>query len=277
MEALIKNMKALMIVLSFAVQPVLGVVHSTEACGGQVEGFFSRTVVKGSKKYVTKEFKVEDFRKIAVAGSAEVEFVQSVGRTPKVVVTTSDNLMEHLDLTVRSNRLHVGWKRGVQVIGGKLKVTVTAPYIDDVSLAGSCDFDFTNGLKADMLDCSIAGSGSISGRGINCKRVSLSISGSGDVELEQLTTDEVEASISGSGDVALGGKAHSLEFSIAGSGKLEADKLVASDVEVSVSGSGTAYCHATNSLDVSIAGSGDVYYKGNPVVKGPKKRIHPLR
>lgn len=265
----------------------------TSACS-QV---FSNRRIKASKNYVTKEMRLDDFSKMSVAGSFDVCFTQQPGR-PEVAVTTSDNLIEHLNIRVKDHTLCISWKEGINVSQvSKLEVRVSAEQMNAIAVAGSADVELMNSLNAEDLKLSVAGSGDVKGGNISCNTlaasvagsgsleidgtlscssVQLSVAGSGNMELEALHAEKVEASVAGSGTLELAGTATRAEYSVAGSGDILAASLQCKDVSASVTGSGDVECHATGHLKARTAGSGSIAYKGNPEVDYPKKGLRRL-
>ena len=125
--------------------------------------------------------------------------------------------------------------------GKGVTITITAPRVSSVSLAGSGDF------KGDKL---------------SGDKVVIDLAGSGNVEVADITAPDVEGNVAGSGNIKVAGKAVKAEWSIAGSGNVDASFIVSEDVEVSIAGSGDVLTNATKTADVSIAGSGDVTVTG---------------
>lgn len=258
-------------------------------------GLFNKKV-KASKNYVTKDIRVDNFDRICISGGIDVTFTQKSGK-PKVVVYTSDNIVDLLNIRVKNNQLEIGFKKGVSVTYHKLDVSISAETLNGIAIAGSGDFKLANGLKtddlgisvsgsgdvyADDLQCtrlttSVAGSGNIQSNRIKCTSVKSSISGSGDTKLQNLQASEsVKSSIAGSGTFVLSGKTQAADYSIAGSGDVLAEGLQAARVNTSIAGSGDIKCHATDFLKVRNSGSGSVGYKGNPQLDIPKKGLYRL-
>ena len=73
-------------------------ILSTTACSqskNYSSGNWGSKKVIASNKYVTKDIKVDNFKKISVAGSPDVTFTQKSGR-PEVEVYTSDLSLIHI-------------------------------------------------------------------------------------------------------------------------------------------------------------------------------------
>lgn len=271
---------------------------STTACSQQHtyrSGGLNSKTIKASKNYVTKKMKVENFTGLSVTGSPDVTYTQKSGK-PAVEVYTSDNIVDLLDIYVKDNTLHIGFKKNVSVSYEKLEVRVCSEKLNGISVAGSGDVKLKNGLKTDNLRISVAGSGDIDGNNISCTdldisiagsgdirssnvactNLKLSVAGSGDMKLDNVTANFTKASVAGSGTVVLKGNTQEAEYSVAGSGDLFASDFVAKRASASVAGSGDIKCHATDFLKVRTSGSGSVGYKGNPELDYPKKGLYRL-
>lgn len=120
----------------------------------------------------------------------------------------------------RSVSVHVGtrrWDEDGNPIGrdSTLRVTVTAPSINDFELKGSADLEIRN-YDQPRLTLAISGFGGVEANG-RTDSLKLDISGSGEADLDSLTTKDASVDISGFGDarVAPSGKA---EINVSGSG-----------------------------------------------------------
>ncbi len=253
--------------------------------------------VTASKKYITKEVKVNSFNSIRIQGSQDVVFTQA--SKSSVEVYGSDNIIELMDIYAEDGTLVIKFKKGVSIMNsGKLEVRVSNPTLANVSIQGSGDFKLANGIKGEQnMKFSIQGSGDIQGSNIACGQFGLSVQGSGDITLGNIDAKQVDVQISGSGDIALGkinagqvraqiagsgdvsfsGKCEEASFSIAGSGNISADDLKSEKTTASISGSGDLRCHANQYLKATVSGSGSIGYKGNPSeTEFSKKGVHKL-
>lgn len=254
-------------------------ILSTTACSqskNYSSGNWGSKKVIASNKYVTKDIKVDNFKKISVAGSPDVTFTQKSGR-PEVEVYTSDNIVDLLDIKVKDNTLYIGFKKDVNVSYKKLEVRVSAETLNGISVAGSGDVFLKNGLQTnDNLSINVAGSGDIKGSGIKCNDMKVSVAGSGDMVLRNVTATGTEASVAGSGSATITGTTQTATYSVAGSGDLLTEGYEAQRVTASVAGSGSIKCFATEFLKARTSGSGKIGYKGNPELDYPKKSLYKL-
>ena len=201
--------------------------------------------IKGSGVVSTETRKVDDFHSISLRGPFDIDYTD--GPAQDLIVEADDNFLPLIITEVKDGQLIVRLKPHTAVSSHKtMKVTVTAPDVEELSLAGSGTIHVLNDWQSDNpLKVSLAGSGDIIG----------SVSSPG-----------IKASIAGAGNIKLKGETKDVDVVIAGSGNYYGDNLRAENAEVSISGSGNADVHASVNLKVKIAGSGDVNYKGSPQV-----------
>lgn len=205
--------------------------------------------VRGNGEVVTEARSLGDFDAISLHGDLNA-VVRQAGSV-KVELRADKNLLPYLETRVvdgaKGRTLEIGPKRGYDPVGTvPLTVSVDLPSLRAVSIAGS------GKVRVEAFKAS--------------GRFDGSIAGSGDLQLDGLQADQVFLSIAGSGDVVATGRASELQASIAGSGDVKALGLATNEAKISISGSGDAQVQVAQKLKVSIAGSGDVRYLGSPEV-----------
>ena len=268
---------------------------TTSSCALSAQDWGNKRI-KESKNYVTKEIKVGDFNKIVLNGSAGVTYTQKPGK-PQVIVHTSDNIAEALDIHEKGGTLYISFKKGYSVSYTKLEINASSASLNETVMNGSGDITLGNldtdgslriqlngsgDIEGKDIRCinatvSLAGSGDIALRSMECKELTTTVAGSGDVVLNGVRTASAQASVAGSGDLTLRGEAAEVQYSVAGSGDLHASELKAKSVNASVAGSGDITCHATDYLRARATGSGSIGYKGKPKeLDLPKKNIYEL-
>lgn len=198
--------------------------------------------VDGNGQIVTKVFNTSDYDKISGRNSLNIVLVE--GKEGTITVEAESNIMEHLEVEVKGDRLEIGIEDGYNINTRKgIQVRVPVKNISSLSMAGSGDITSTVKLKS--------------------RNMNISVAGSGDIALE-VTSEKLRVSIAGSGDIKLSGRTEHLDASVAGSGDISAFNLKANNVDASIAGSGdvSVYCNG-GELQASIIGSGDLRYKGN--------------
>ena len=204
--------------------------------------------VKGDGNITTITRSTGSYDGLKAAGSMDFKLVK--GKEGEISIKGDANLMEYIITEIKSGKLVVKTKNGVNLKPTK-SIIVTVPYesIASVSLSGSGDVENSGTIAAEDFEVSLAGSG--------------------DINLK-VNSNSIESSIAGSGDIALRGSTTNLEAKIAGSGDFDGSNLNSKNVEVKVAGSGDANVVCNGELKVRISGSGDVNYSGKPTSKDTK-------
>jgi hypothetical protein len=197
--------------------------------------------IDGNGQIVTKVFNTSDYDKISGRNSLNIVLVE--GKEGTITVEAESNIMEHLEVEVKGDRLEIGIEDGYNINTRKgIQVRVPVKNISSLSMAGSGDITSTVKLKS--------------------RNMHISVAGSGDIAVE-VTSEKLRVSIAGSGDIKLSGRTEHLDASVAGSGDISAFNLKANNVDASIAGSGDVSVYCTGGeLQASIIGSGDLRYKG---------------
>jgi hypothetical protein len=189
------------------------------------------------------------FNGVNVGGSFDVRITQ--GSSESVKVEAPAEMMDKIITEVQGGILKIYNKRDFNFnwkdwFGGnnhhKVIVYVAAKNINEITVSGSGDVFFKDGLTGNNMKIKVSGSGDVFGK----------------VEVKSL-----EAGISGSGDMRLSGHAQTSTISVTGSGDFSGHDLITSTTSVRVSGSGDASVYVNDRLDAAVSGSGDVRYAGN--------------
>jgi len=201
--------------------------------------------VKGSGVSSSETRKLGDFHAVSLRGSMDIDYTD--GPAEDIVIEAEDNILPLITTEIKDGQLIVGMKPNTSIrTSKKIRVKVTAPDVEELSLAGSGTIRLVNEWEqADHIKVSVTGSGDIVGS-VNSPNVSVAVTGSGDVNMKGETKD--------------------LDVDIAGSGTFKGYDLKAENTNVHVGGSGDAEVHASVKLDVHVSGSGSVDYHGNPQV-----------
>ena len=198
-------------------------------------------VIRGSGDIETEEREVFGFDEIQFTGIGNLIIEQ--GDEESLIVEADDNIIGLIETEVRGDELHIGFRRGVNIIPtSKVKFYLTVEDLDKIDLTGLGDID-CDGFETDDLE--------------------LNISGSGDIEFN-IEAKNIEIDVSGLGNISLSGKVDYHRVQISGSGKYDAGGLESNDCEIEISGLGSATVNVSDNLDIEINGAGNVYYKGSP-------------
>jgi Putative auto-transporter adhesin, head GIN domain len=193
------------------------------------------------------------FSSIKIAGPFTVHLAQ--GAVESVKIDVPDDARGRITAEVVGGILKIhnahdnwGWsfkswysEKSVWRNHKKIHVYITAKDLKFISISGSGDMSFNEGITAEALKLRVRGSGSIVGK----------------VDVKTL-----ESSLSGSGNMKLSGSAENSKVRVIGSGNFTSSSLVTVTSAVHVSGSGKAEINASDKVDAAIRGSGDVRYTG---------------
>jgi hypothetical protein len=210
--------------------------------------FIALLLIAGSTTFAkanNEDRHLSGFHAVNVAGSFDVLIKQ--GSKESVVVDAPADVINYVVTAVENGTLKIytkensGWKNLFS--NKKVIVYVTLKTVDAISLTGSGDVSFKNGVSANSLKLSLTGSGDVEGK---------------------VTAKNLEANITGSGDVKVWGHADNSKVNLTGSGDYSGSELTTNNTIASVGGSGDVSVHASGSLQARVAGSGDIHYSGNP-------------
>jgi hypothetical protein len=203
---------------------------------------FAKTTI--AKAFDTQDRHLSGFSAVNVAGPFDVFIVQ--GSTESVKVEAPSDIIDRIIteveggvLQIHSKRENNNWNWGNNK---KMVIYVSIKNVNAVSLTGSGDVYFKDGLKAPSLKIKLTGSGDISGK---------------------LDVKSLETSLSGSGDITISGRAETSTVSVVGSGDFTGQNLTTTNTSVHVAGSGDAKVNASSKIEASVVGSGDVHYTGD--------------
>jgi Putative auto-transporter adhesin, head GIN domain len=152
------------------------------------------------------------FHSIDLAGSNTMTI--HVGPEQSVAVHADDNLIDVVTTVVSGGTLLVD-NVGSFTTKAPMRVEITVPALDSVSLTGSGTIDVT-GVDSKSFTADLTGSGTISAAG-TAGRLDARLSGAGDCRLAQLAAREVTARLEGAGRLTVSAS-RSLDASVAGTG-----------------------------------------------------------
>ncbi|RFZ95845.1 DUF2807 domain-containing protein [Mucilaginibacter conchicola] len=197
----------------------------------------------GLVKAEVQDRHLSGFNAVDVAGSYDVVITQ--GSSESVKVDAPSDVINKIITEVNGGVLKIYTKSGTSwnwTGNKKMIVYVGIKDVNAVSLAGSGDVMFKNGLKASSLKLKLTGSGDLTGK---------------------VDVTNLESSIGGSGDITISGRADNSTVSVVGSGDFTGQNLATQNTQVKVAGSGDARVNVGEKLDAAVVGSGDVHYTGS--------------
>jgi hypothetical protein len=188
------------------------------------------------------EIRVGDYNKIKVEGNCNIKYYTKPSDT--VTLEVQPNLREYFVTEVRDNELIIRTTKRISYKSGKAPVmTVYAPALNSLKIAGTCTFNANDRIKAESFN--------------------LELSGAGDGKVE-LDVNSLKVNVSGAGKFKISGKADDAEIKLSGAGELDAFALQTREASVNLSGAGAIRINSSEKLYIKASGAGTVEYKGYP-------------
>jgi hypothetical protein len=223
----------------------LGFVVAVAAASGCTDISFGEDIIEGSGPIVSEQRPVGRFTGVSNATVAEVEILQ--GPTEQLRVRAQESILPHLRTRVESGVLRIFTDPGTII-------RPTEPVLVEIDIR--------------TLDRILAsGSGDISVRLIDARRLEIVSSGAGDVDVPSLLADSIVVQQSGAGVVFGTGTATRLRLVHSGAGRTELRELEVNQADVTMSGSGPVEVRVRDRLRVTLSGSGSLRYWGSPTVE----------
>lgn len=182
------------------------------------------------------------FTKVHSGGSWEV--ILTEGDTEEVRIEAKGVDLSKVKTEIDGDVLSVGLVKG-SYNNVKLKFFITYKELEGIKCSGSGNIEVNSPVMTDSFYAALSGSGDITMKSLEAKKLSVGISGSADLQINNGSADQAEIKQSGSGDF------DAMEFAIG-------------ELVVGKSGSGDTNVGDLGKLSVSSSGSGDVTYTGSP-------------
>jgi hypothetical protein len=219
-------------------------VAGLAACDGEVVVHIADDGIDGSGTIVSEARTVAGFDQITLAGEGTV--IVTTGHDPSLTIETDDNLLSHIETTVRNGVLEIATEPGTNIDPSDSVVyRVAATDITGLTLTGAGSFR--------LGEC-------------ETEAFSVVLAGAGDVEIERLVADNLDVDIPGVGSVTVAGKVVSQEVNLPGAGDYRGENLESSEATVTASGVGSATVWVTTDLEATVSGVGSIDYFGSPHV-----------
>jgi hypothetical protein len=255
--------------------------------------------VAGTGKIVEKSYDFKDFSGVEISDAIKYEVKQSDSFS--LVVSTHENIVEHLDVYQSGKTVHIGLKPGLfqdQDTG----VKITLPQLHKLGISGASEgsasgfdssadleikvsgaSDLDMNIKAGKTAMDISGSSEVNGELIAADtRIQLSgasdlnmklktagtavdVSGSSDVSGE-LQAQDVRFKLTGASQCELSGSAGDASIDASGSSDMDCPGLDLHNADVKLSGASFAAIHTGGKLNIDLSGSSTLDYTGNPAV-----------
>jgi hypothetical protein len=209
------------------------------------------TTISGNGEITSRIVNLSDFTEVELKKIGEVKIVK--GNTYQVEVSDYKNLLSFSKVYLEGKKLVISYD-DVQIIGSKLKVTITIPdKLSKAIVSGAGSLNIQSGYATDNFQLILSGSGSILANNINSNKVDITMPGAGLIEATGTTSN--------------------LTLGVKGSGTIKCGELTSNNAICDVSGVGTLFVNAMETLKVNAMGIGSLTYYGAPALEVNKGNL----
>jgi hypothetical protein len=204
---------------------------------------FGANVITGSGRTTTQDYDFSDFTRVSIGSAFESEVTQGDGYA--VTLTVDDNIVEHLDVRVDGDTLHIGLKPLVSLgfRNTTLRAQITMPDIEGLDLSGATRTDLSGFSNTKPVDVEVSGASQLRG---------------------DITTGEMRMRASGASTVEIDGSTGPLDVEASGASTVRLDNFTSTDTEVRASGASNVTVNASGRLTGDASGASTVQYMGDP-------------
>ena len=197
-------------------------------------------VFTGSGNIVTEKRSTGQFTGISAAAGFQVEL--KTGPVTEVIVESDDNIISHIETEVSDGILKINTKKMNNSLNVHLKVYITAPVINNVTVSAASSF-----IAKNVLD--YAG------------RLSFNASSASSITAE-VNAPEIEASASSSATIKLSGRTKTYNADASSAASLKTADLLSENTRVTASSGANARVHASVSLNANASSGASINYHG---------------
>lgn len=217
--------------------------------------------ITGTGVIVEKEFDYKDFDSIEVSNAFQFEITQSSSYS--IVVTTHENIVQHLDIHQSGNTLIIRLKPG-SFTHTSPKATITLPELNKLSVSGASrgsakGFESSHNLKMEVSGASQLEAGMIAGA------AEIDISGASKLT-GTLKTRDTRITISGASRCEINGSAGTTDIEVSGASQMNSPDFQMQNTDANISGASQATISTSGTLNVEVSGASTLNYSGNPIL-----------
>ena len=219
------------------------------------------TSVTGSGNLVTTQLHESGFTEVQAADAWTVSLVR--GDIYSVKVTTDDNLVDRLDVTVEGSALVLRLKSGTSTTNATLKATVVMPTLSGLDLADASDASVSGFSSGDPLTVSLHDSSSATLNSLHAGTLTASAADASSIS-GSIQVDEASLHLSDASDAELSGVASQLTVQASDSSSADLGQLRAENVNATLSDASSGTVAVSGMLEAHLSDGSDLKYIGSP-------------
>lgn len=183
--------------------------------------YFENNCIDGHGAIVSESRVLNDFNSINSNIYGDILITQ--GPLENVIIEAHQNILDEIETNVVNGELIITLNHCIDIVE-PVKVHITIPNIQNLTLTGVGGFIFQN----------------------------------------DFILTNINVSLTGAGDFTLLGTANNVDILLTGVGDIKAFGLISEVCNITITGIGDTEVFVNDELNVTITGVGNVYYKGNP-------------
>lgn len=238
--------------------PIIGLVILVGLVGTACLGI---GFVRGSGNIVTKEYDFKDFTAVEASSAFAVNITR--GDSYSVVVSTHENIIEHLDVVLSGGTVKLRLEPA-SYSNTDLKAEITMPELTKLKLSGASSGNVSGFASGTDFDLELSGASRID-IDMETGMADVTISGASRVN-GQLKADNTTIQISGASRSELNGSASELDLEVSGASQASLVDFAVQSANLNVSGASRASVTVNGTLDVNVSGASSVDYYGSPAL-----------
>lgn len=198
----------------------------------------SRAKIVASDNYITKDYPVDLFSSIRTDIPCDVTYTDG---QPFLSISAPDNVLEYVSVENRNGELVLSLPRAslkFKKMKG-IRVTVSSPMLNGLTINGAGDFDAPSGIVTDSFNAVVSGAADMDIDGLKCDGIArIVVNGAGDIDLEKVECGSLKVEISGAGDCTVEGHAGDADFTVNGAGDVDIHDFSADNLQTRINGVG---------------------------------------
>ncbi|MBN1188928.1 MAG: DUF2807 domain-containing protein [Dehalococcoidales bacterium] len=213
----------------------------------------------GSGPIVEKKYSFKDFSEIEISHYFEYDITPS--NNFSLAVSTHENLIESLDISLSGPILKIGFKPG-NIANADAKAVITLPELERLKVSGASKGKAAGFSSEDNFKLEVSGA-SQAEMEIEAGDTEIEISGASKVR-GTLKADDMLIKVSGASNFRMDGSGGRTRIDASGASSVDIPDLVLGDVSIKLSGASNAAVNTQGIMDVDLSGASTLDYYGNP-------------
>jgi hypothetical protein len=224
-----------------------------------------RTTISGSGNTVEETRTVRGFSGVELGTPGTLTI--TVGEKEELRIEAEDNLIPYIEAKVRSGRLTIETREGVNLRNTQpIRYCLTVKDLDTIVISSSGYVEAPD-LEAEHFSVMIRSSGNVDMGDLEADTLTVKLSSSGDMRMGMLNADILKVEINSSGNLDIsGGEVQRQDITTNSSGDYVAQDLKSAEAEVRLRSNGSATIRVRDHLKAHLSSSGDLRFFGNPKV-----------